>query len=124
MSLQVDRSSLRAALEDKAAAMREDVILEMGPEASQLMAVALVMMGIPILTPPAPTPMEHLVWSRLRIAGADAALKAMVEEAIAAVGEPALGDRKESAAQHTKAGGRAATGDGEGARADDAGHRG
>jgi hypothetical protein len=88
MSMKLDRSGLRAALEDKAAAMREGVIFEMGPEASELTAVALVMAGIPILTPPAPTPMEHVVWSRLRLAGAEAALKAMVDEAIAAVGEP------------------------------------
>lgn len=79
-------------MEDKAAALRDDVIFDLGTEASELTAVALVMAGIPILTPPAPSPMEQLVWSRLRIAGADAALKAMVEEAIATVGERAPGD--------------------------------
>jgi hypothetical protein len=88
MSVKVRSSSLRAALEDKAASVREDLIFEMGAEASQLTAVALVMAGIPILTPPAPTPIEDAVWRRLRVAGADAALKAMVDEAIAAVGEP------------------------------------
>jgi hypothetical protein len=86
MSSRVGHSSLRAALEEKAAALREDLTFEMGTEASELTAVALVTAGIPILTPPAPTPMEHLVWSRLRVAGAEAALKAMVEEAIATVG--------------------------------------
>ena len=74
--------------------MRDDLIFEMGPEASGLTAVALVTAGIPILTPPAPTRLEQAVWGRLRVAGADAALKAMVDEAITAVMEPAQEDER------------------------------
>ena len=89
MSTQVDTVTLRAELEAKAAALREDEIFDMGTPASELTAVALTTAGIPILTPPGPSQIEDAVWRRLRVAGADAALRAMVNEAIEALSEPA-----------------------------------
>jgi hypothetical protein len=59
------------------------LIYQMGTEASALTATALTAAGLPILTPKGPTPPEDTVWRRLRIAGADAALQAMVDEAVA-----------------------------------------
>ena len=89
MTTQVDTVFLRAELESKAAALREDEIFDMGTPASELTAAALTTLGIPILTPHGPSQIEQDVWRRLRIAGADAALRAMVNEAIEALSEPA-----------------------------------
>ena len=89
MSTPVDTVTLRAELEVKAAALREDEIFDMGTPASELTAVALTTAGIPLLTPPGPSQIEAAVWRRLRVAGADAALSAMVNEAIVALSEPA-----------------------------------
>jgi hypothetical protein len=85
MSTTTVSPTIRAAIEAKAADLREGAIYDMGTEASELTAVALTAAGLPILTPKGPTPIEDAVWRRVRTAGADAALRAMVEEAIAAL---------------------------------------
>jgi hypothetical protein len=83
MSTTTVSPTIRAAIEAKAADLREGAIYNMGAEASELTAVALTAAGLPILTPKGPTPIEDAVWRRVRTAGADAALRAMVEAAIA-----------------------------------------
>src|SRR5437870_7240043 len=83
--LQIDTAALRRRLEAKAAELRDDFIFNIGSEASELTAVALTAARVPILTPRGPTRIEDATWRRIGTAGADAALRAMVDAAVDAV---------------------------------------